>query len=213
MKKIQDVVTNIVSREPEALYALTHGFMNLSAYAKQINSAVADEAMKEVTIPSIVVALSRTQKILQKENGLLQKVTINNISTKSPLSEIVYQKSPDLLKKLSSFYEVVEAEGDDFLTVTMSTNDISIICSDRLRDCVLKHFTIKPRLMTDQLASLGITFDPRYYEMPNVGYTLMYQIARKKIILAEIVSTHTEMIFIFDKKYLVEAVDAFSEKV
>lgn len=58
-----------------------------------------------------------------------------------------------------------------------------------------------------------MSFDPEYYNLPNVGYSLMHKVACKRIVLAEIVSTHTEMIFIFDQKFLPEMLDAFSPEV
>jgi len=63
MLKIQDAVREILYRDEEALYALSHDYMNLSAYAKQIASAVGQISQKDVDAASIVVSLSRIKKI------------------------------------------------------------------------------------------------------------------------------------------------------
>ena len=65
-------------------------------------------------------------------------------------------------------------------------------------------------MIQSNLASLGLTFDPKYYELPNVGYSLMRKLAHKKIVLAEIVSTYTEMIFIFHQKDLPQILEVFN---
>ncbi len=209
MIKIQDVVRDIVYAEEEGLYALAQGYMNLSAYAKKIRKEVEDRSKKDVHIPGIVVALSRVQKELKKVHPLIQDIKINNITTKSPLSEIVFNKTPLILSQLSSLYEKLKTTGDDFLAITLSTSEVTVICSDKIKDTILKHFKESPRMIEPGLASLGISLDPKYYPMPNITYSLIRRIARKRIPLAETITTHTEIIFIFPKKSLPEVLSLF----
>lgn len=210
MIKIKDIVKEITLKDEEILYPFTHNLLNLSAYAKKIQKEVEDRSFKKVAIRSIVVALSRIQKEVDGKNPLIQDVIINNISTKSPLSELVFEKNSDVLRNLSKLHKKVTTSNDDFLTITLSTNEISVICSDRIVEDVLKTLGSRPRMIQDGLASLGLTFHPKYYEIPNVGYSLLRKVAQKKIILAEIVSTHTEMIFVFHQKDLASMVEIFS---
>ncbi len=198
-----------VTADEEALYALAAGFMNLSAYAKRIKKVVEFKTKKDVEIPGIVVALSRVKKELKNIHPLIQKVKINNITTKSPLSELVFEKSDSVLSKLSSLYKNVKTGNDDFLTMALSTNEITIICSDRLKTAVLKVLGSKPRMIQDKLAALGLTFDPKYYELPNVTYSLSRPIAQKKIVLAETITTHTEIIYVFHQKDMSRMIELF----
>ncbi len=209
MIKIQDVVRDIVYSDEEALFALSRGYMNLSAYAKQIEKAVKQKAKKDVGVAGIVVALSRVKKEIKKPDPLVQEIKINNITTKSPLSEIVFDKTPQLLAKLSSLYEKVRTSNDDFLTMTLSTNEITVICSDRIKDAVLKHFKDKPRMIEPGLASIGLSLDPKYYSMPNITFSLIRRIAQKRIVLAETITTHAEVIFVFQEKSLAEVITLF----
>mgnify|MGYP006368089263 CR=1 FL=1 len=210
MIKIQDIVRDIVYNEEEALYALAEGYMNLSAYGKRIQKEVEAKTKKEVHVSGIVVALSRVQKQLKKVHPLIQDIKINNITAKSPLSEIVFEKTPLILSKLSSMYEKVKTTNDDFLTMTLSTSEITVICSDRIKESVLKHFKDKPRMIEFGLASIGISIDPKYYPMPNITFSLIRRIAKKRIPLAETITTHTEIIFIFPQKSLSQVLDLFS---
>ena len=212
MIKIQDVVRDIVYKEEEALYALSQGYMNLSAYAKRIQKEVADISWKDVKASGIVVALSRLQKDLHGRLPLVEDITVRTITTKSPLTEIVFEKTPKLLAKLSSLYEKVKTVGDDFLTMTLSTSEVTVICSDRIRDAVLKHFKDTPRMQKGGLAALGISIDEKYYPLPNITFSLIRRIARKRIPLAETITTHTEIIFVFHQKYLSEILPLFQEK-
>ncbi len=209
MIKIQDVVRDIVYGDEEALYALSKGFMNLSAYAKQIRKKVEDRSKKDVQTPGIVVALSRVQKNLKNIHPLVQDIKLNNITTKSPLSEIVFEKTPFVLSKLSSLYEKVKTSSDDFLTMTLSTNEITVICSSRLKENILKHFKEKPLMIESGLASIGLSIDPKYYPLPNITFSLIRRIAQKRIVLAETITTHAEIIFVFNQKDLPEMMTLF----
>jgi hypothetical protein len=209
MRKIQDAVEDIVYADEEGLYALAQNYMNLSAYAKRIRKDVEKAATKDVQPAGIVVALSRMRKNLGKVHPLVQHIAIKNITSKSPLSEIVFEKDASLLAKLSSFYTKVQTGNDDFLSVILSTNEITVICSERLREKTLLHFAEKPRLIENKLAAVGLSFDEHYYKMPNVTYSLLRQIARTKIVLAETITTHTEIIFVFSQKHLADVVSLF----
>ena len=209
MLKIQDSVREILYSDEDALSALTRGYMNLSAYAKQIAKAVGAKSKKDANTATIVVALSRLKKNAAKIEPLIQEVKINNITTKSPLSEIVFEKNPQLLSRLSSLYEKVKTTNDDFLTMTLSTSEVTVICSDRLKNEVLKHFEDTPRLIATNLASIGLSLDPKYYPMPNITFSLIRKIAQKRIVLAETITTHTEIIFIFHGKNLPEILSLF----
>jgi hypothetical protein len=209
MLKIQDKVREIVLGDSEALYALAAGFMNLSAYAKRIKTEVEERTMKEVDIAGIVVALSRLKREIGETDPLIQEVKINNITTKSPLTEIVYEKGPAILDKVSSLYKKVKTSSDDFMNLTLSTGEVTVICSDRIKDKVLAHFEEKPRLLQVGLASIGISFDEKYYERPNITFSLLRKIAQKRIILAETITTHTEIIFVFHQKDLPQIMSIF----
>lgn len=209
MLKIHHAVIEVLYADEEALFALSRGYMNLSAYAKQIESMVEEKTKKGVGLPAIVVSLSRSKKEIKKPDPLIQEIKINNITTKSPLSEIVFEKTPRLLSRLSSLYEQVKTTGDDFITMTLSTSEITVICSDRIKESVLKHFKEKPRMIEHSLASIGLSLDPKYYSMPNITFSLIRRIAQKRIVISETITTHTEIIFVFKEKNLAEVLGLF----
>lgn len=209
MIKIQDVVARILYKDEEALSALSSGYMNLSQYAKQIQLEVEQDTKKEVGIPSIVVALSRITKSLQKRHPLVQHVEIKNITSKAPLSEITFNKTSESIQKLSKIYEKVRTGTDDFFAMTLSTNEITVICSDRVKFEIEKSIKEKPIMLVKGLASVGLSLDPKYYPLPNITFSLIRRIAQKRIPLAETITTRTEIIFVFEQKHLAAMVDLF----
>src|SRR3989344_1336513 len=196
MIKIQPIVRDIVMGELEAYFALTNGYMNMSSYAYQIKAKVEKLAKKPVTITSLVVSLSRLRKEFKKEKPLIQEVAITNITTKLPLSEIIYENTNTSIDKLESFHKKISISREDFFTTTISTTELNIVCSSNIANKVLKHFIVKPKFVANNLAAVGISFDQKHFSIPNTLFSLISIIARARINIAEIVSTYTELIFI-----------------
>jgi len=211
MIKIQPVVREIVLGEIEALYALTNGYMNMSSYAYQIRPKVEALTKKKVTIASLVVTLSRLRKEFKKEQPLIHDVDILNITTKLPLSEIVYENTSKFVEGLESLHKNILISRDDFFTTNMSTKEVDIICSSNLAAKVLKHFKMKPKIINHNLAAVGISFDPDVFSVPNTFFSLLSVTARARINIEELVSTPTEFIFIVAEKDFGKTVALFSE--
>lgn len=203
---------DIVEREPEAAFALSNGFMNMSQYAGRIRSEVEARTKKSVTQTSLVVALSRVRKELRKVRPLMPKVVVDNITTKLPLSELVYESTNDILERLETLHRSLSISREDFFTATVGTTELTIICSSGLAGKIEKHFGKSPKLCINDLAAVGVSFRPEYYlEVPNVIFSLVAALARTRINIAEIVSTYTELIFIVAEKDFGTAAGVFSE--
>jgi len=211
MIKIQPIVREIVMRELEAYFALTNNYMNMSSYAHRIRPMVEALTKKQVTITSLVVSLSRLRKEFKKEKPLIHDVAIRNITTKLPLSEIIYENSDKFIKKLDSLYKNISVSQDDFFTTTIGTKEIDIICSSNLENKVLKHFKIKPKIINHNFAAVGVSYGSEVFGTPNVFFSLLSVTARARINIEELVSTPTELIFIVAEKDFGKTVALFSE--
>ena len=211
MIKIQPIVREIVLGEIEAYFALTHGYMNMSSYAHRILPLVEERTKKQVTITSLVVSLSRLRKEFKKEKPLIQDVTINNITTKLPLSEIVYENTEASLLKLESLHKKISITKEDFFTATIGTSEINIISSSGLENNVTKHFGVRPKIINNNLAAISISFGSGYSNIPNTFFSLISITARWRINIEELISTFTELTFIVAEKDFGKTVALFSE--
>ena len=201
---------DVVMGELEAYFALTNGYMNMSSYAHRIRLMVETRAKKQVTITSLVVSLSRLRKEFKKEKPLIQDVTITNITTKLPLTEIIYENTNTAIAKLESFHKKISVSREDFFTTTLSTTELNIVCSANMTNKVLKHFSIKPKFTVNNLAAIGVSFDPKHFHIPNTLFSLISVVARARINIAEVVSTYTELIFLVAEKDFSQTVALFS---
>ena len=183
----------------------------MSSYAYQIRPKVELLTKKKVTIASLVVTLSRLRKEFKKEQPLIHNVVITNITTKLPLSEIVYENTSKFIQEFESLHKNILISRDDFFITNMSTTEIDIICSSSLASKVLKHFKIKPKITNHNLAAVGISYGSEVFGTPNVFFSLLSITARARINIEELVSTPTELIFIVAEKDFGKTVALFSE--
>jgi aspartokinase len=211
MIKIHPIVREIVLGELEAVFALTHGYMNMSSYAHQIKPQVEQLTKKKVTTTSLVVSLSRLRTELKKAPPLIRDVVIKNITTKLPLSEIVYENTDKLTKELESLRKEVLITSEDFFTTTIGTIDVDIMCSENLESRILKHFKTKPKYLNHNFAAISISYGTEVFGTPNVFFSLLAVTARANINIEELISTPTELTFIVAEKDFAKTVALFSE--
>ncbi len=211
MIKIQPIVRDIVLSEVEACFALTNGYMNMSSYAHRIRPKVKELTKKDVTIASLVVSLSRLRKELKKEKPLVHDVVIKNITTKLPISEIIYENNAEFIKDLESLHKKIKVSQDDLFTTTIGTAELDIICSSNIEKKILEHFRSKPIVVSRNLAAIGVSFGKEVFNTPNVFFSLLAVTARARINLEELISTPTELIFIVAEKDFGKTVALFSE--
>jgi len=206
MLKISEAVKDIVSSSEIPLTALAKGYLNLSAYAKSIKGEVEEKAKKPVRTGSIIIALSRLKKSLKVLPPLLPEVTIEDLSVKSGLVEIAFDKTKKHLDRLSKLYTDKDFKATEFFTVTQGTGDISIIALERARPHILRIFkSLKPKAAIPNLVSITIRFSESYIKVPNVIYKVLRMLAVKRINVVELVSSYTELTFILEQCNLQEA--------
>jgi hypothetical protein len=211
MKNIQSAAREIVLSDMDAYSALTNGYMNMSSYAEQIKPIVENLTFKQITTNALVVALSRLREELKSERPLTPEVFISNITTKLPLTEIIYENTETLIAKLETFHKKISLKREDFLTTTVGTTELNIVCSSNMKDVVLAHFGEKPKFIANNLAAVGVSFDQKYFSIPNTLFSLISVVAKARINIAEIVSTYTELIFVIEEKDFSQTVSLFSE--
>jgi hypothetical protein len=211
MIKIQDVVQDIILGEPEAYISLTEGYMNMSSYAHRIRKNVESQTKKQITIASLVVTLSRLRKEFKKTKPLIQKVDIANITTKLPLSEIAYENTDVTVKKLESLHSNISVSREDFFTTTIGTSELTIVCSSRIAEKIIKYFKTKPKFIAHNLSAIGLSFSEEQFTEPNTIFSLVAVLAKARINIIEIVSTYTELLFILNERDFSEAVLLFSD--
>ncbi len=213
MISIQSVVEKTLKNDAEAYSAMKRGIMNFSQYAHDIHAEIEKICKKDVRHGSIVISLTRLagNNKIGSMKSYAPPVVINNITTKMPVTEIVFDKTPEALQKLSALFTTIKTPLEDFFVMTYSTQEITIICSDTILKEVKKIFTSTPKMEQGNLAAIGLSFDEKYYTLPNITFSLIRQLALKEIVIAETVSSYTEVVFICHYKDVSTVLESFSK--
>ncbi len=214
MINISTVVEKILFNSPVPFIALQKDYLNLSAYAKSIAKEVEQKTKKPVRVGSIVVALSRLQATLTKAKPLLPTIRIEELSVKSNLVEITFEKTMANLRAFPAIYHDRAFASTDFFTVTQGIQEITIITNEKMKPLVLKKCApARAKYVMDNLASLTIHLGEHYLETPNVIYALVQEFGLRRINIVEIISTLTEMSFILKQADLQESFLLMSERL
>lgn len=209
MIKVSDAVEEIVREDGFVQEAIRQGILNLSAYAKKIHTEVEERSMKPVLRGTIIVALSRLVNGMQLPTPLLPEIKITNLSVKSSLCELTFEKTERNQEKLSSLETSIISK-EEFFAVTEGSTEITIIYPANARQTVMRHFKVQPKVEYSDLVAVTVRFSPEYMEVPNAIYTLVSALAVKHINIIEIVSTYTELSFIIYKSDMEQTIQALN---
>ena len=204
--KISDSVEEILYSSEIAMSAFSDGVLNLSAYAHAIRRDVEARTKKPVQAGSIVVALSRLKKLVKKRGTLTPDVEIEDLSVRSGLAEVTFDRTAGNLARLREIYRDPGINASDFFMVTQGAGEITIVALDAaLTHIIAVARPAKPKAIVRNLVGLTVRFNDKYIKIPNVVFVFVRRLALKRINIVEIVSTYTELTFIIDKKDLEEA--------
>lgn len=212
MIKISTIVEKILLQSEIAYTSLENGILNLSAYAQQIHAEVEKQTKKHVKIGSIVAALSRIQKNLTKRPSIIPHLDINDISVKSGLIELAYNKTDQNLENLTKLYAKKKFDSHEFLMITHGLSEIGIICTKNLEEKFRTAFSHEqPKLFLENLLGITVRFSKDYINTPNITYAFARKFALKRINIVELVSTFTELTFIVHEDDLQISFDTLNE--
>lgn len=210
MIRISQIVEEILNGDEIALEALRAGILNLSAYAESIRPRIEKRLYKDIRRGSIVTALSRLSEKVSLVSPLKAPVRIEDMSIKSPLSEVTYEKTAVVSKQIAALG--TKYAGVGFFTSTQGIGEVTLIVSQELKPAVLEIVGSKPKGTYDHLAAITVRFAEKdYIEVPNMIYTLVATLAGRRINLIEIVSTFTEISFIVRQKDMKETIEVLKD--
>jgi hypothetical protein len=207
MIKISDVVSEILYASPSAYDAMRSGFLNLSAYGKQIQPLVEERCWKPVKVGSIVAALARLAPKVADQQSLYPTVKLDDLTIKAALCDISFEKTEQTIELAHTLTQKLKGRQETFLTFTQSNTEITVIASQDLVTLILDHFSIKPKAVYQNIVGLTAHFSPDYLTEPNIIFSIISTLANKRVNLIEIVSTYTELTMLIEQKDLSVAIN------
>ena len=192
MKKISEVIRDLVSKQPFLEEALSFWFLNLTAFAEYIQPYIEKEAKKTVSIHAIKMALSRMdipQEITSWDYGGFQK-----ISTRMGLSIMTIARSPKNISLITHLMLEKQKRRDHFFTIIEWVHEIDIIFETK--DADLLHEKIPQTLqilIVSGLWLISCELSDKEISTPWLFYRVTKKLAFYDINIIQVLSTYHEL--------------------
>lgn len=194
------IVQKLVNEKIFIQEPISKGIVSYSSLAQHLKPEIEKELGKKVKAHAIVMALRRYADTLKKEH---KDVTFNyssEIILKTDMCDIALLRSSTLLKKLKSFYDVVDFEKGDILNIIHGRHEVCVVTNERYRKKLLSLMKEEKILnVENNLVSLTLTYSKEFLHTPGVIFNIVRNIAWENINIFEIVSTNTELTLILHK--------------
>ncbi len=192
MKKISDIITDIVTRQAFLEEALSYGFLNLTAFAEYIQKQVEKEASKPVSVHAIKMALSR-MKIW--ENLVPPSQTrFSKISTRTGLSIMTLVRSLRSIELVTQFMTERKRDTKGFFTMIEWVHEIDIIFEGDMLDALQTKFPQNLQMLTvSWLWLISLELSDMEISMPWLFYTVTKRLAFHGVNIIQVLSTYHEL--------------------
>jgi len=201
MVTISHIVQKLVDDRIFVQEPMSKGILSYGSLAEQLKPEIEEELGKKVKEHAIVMALRRYAETLKQEHKEISFDYSSEIILKTDICDIAVLRSSTLLKKLRSFYDVVDFEKGDILNIIHGRHEVCVVTNDRYREKLLSLIKEEKILNIEKnLVSLTLTFSKNFLHTPGVIFNVVRNIAWENINIFEIVSTNTEMTFVLHKK-------------
>lgn len=205
MIKVTDVVLEVLEADELALEAMRAGLLNFSAYADSIQKRIEKTTLKPVQKGTIVVALSRIAKNPSlKAAPLKPEVKLTDLSIRSSLCALTYEKTADMQRKVAVLHPFQIAPHELF-TIAENPTEITLVVGQKAKEKITKQFDAKPKGAIDNLVAITVQYQEELASTPNTHFVLLSALAAKRIALIELVTTFTETTFVLKKEDMEKA--------
>lgn len=126
MKKISEIIEQVIVTQPFLEEALAFGFLNLTAFAEYIRPYIERESQKSLSVHAIKMALSR----MEKPKNIREKIpnrSFHNMSTRIGLSIMTLPRSSKSVEIVTGCMIETRRKNDHFFTMIEGIHEIDII--------------------------------------------------------------------------------------
>lgn len=202
MISVMAAVTQVVENSEFARKGLQEGLLNISAYAKTIHARVEEITKKEIkNTSSIVMALSRYGRQLQRNPQPSPDLQILNIVSRSKLVEIAYTKTSEVQERMATLNLLDSIKNAPFFVSTIGLAEVATIIDASLVETVRGHFgSTQPLIQIESLASLTMQVGIETIDLPGQSAAVLERLASRKITVVEYTTSPTELNIILYEK-------------
>ena len=206
MKKISEIIEQVIVTQPFLEEALAFGFLNLTAFAEYIRPYIERESQKSLSVHAIKMALSR----MEKPKNIREKIpkrSFHNMSTRIGLSIMTLPRSSKSVEIVTGCMIETRRKNDHFFTMIEGIHEIDIIYETSIHQHLLWQIPVSLQLLcVPDLALISIDLSDIEISTPWLFYSITKQLAFHNINIIQVLSTYHEFGIIVSVSNLKHAV-------
>ncbi len=196
MRRISDLVEDIVRTTPFLEAALADGIINHSALARRLKGRIERALLRKVSEPAVMMALRRLGPRLTRRAIRAGRTgpPIVELTVRSGLIEFTFQRSLTLRTQQRRLLTRLERLPDAFVTYTQGVTQAMLIVGVNVEKIVDEVFARERRVaVVRNLSAVVIRLSPAVVKTPGAYYHILKQLAWQNVNVVDVVSTYTEL--------------------
>lgn len=192
MRKVSDIITDIVTRQAFLEEALSYNFLNLTAFAEYIQKQVEKEAAKSVSVHAIKMALSRMK--IRENFSLSSGNHFSRISTRTGLSIMTLVRSSKSIELVTQFMTERKKDTKWFFTMIEWMHEIDIIFETNDSNIIQEKFPQSLQiLVVSWLGLISWELSDLEISTPWLFYNMTKRLAFHGVNIIQVLSTYHEL--------------------
>ena len=213
MVTVSAIVKKLVNEKPLLQEGLRQGIINFAALAERIKPQVEQQFGVSINDAAVIMALRRHSEEIKAND--VKKIRFEphvQLTLKTNLIYFSVKRSPQLFKKLEALYKSFNYEAGDTFNVIHGNYEVSIITNDKYEKNVLTGLE-REQITTNEknLVSISMALEKDFLYTPGVLFAVTRKLYWDNINIFEIVTTATELTFIFQKGDAMKAYASIQE--
>lgn len=201
MKRISDALYELIVAEPFLEKGVREGLFNGAALARFLQPILQARLKKEITLPSIQMALSRTKEEFEKKHTTRQQqFSISDLGVRGNLEVVSFSQSQEVRRALEKLYRRLQSK-DVFVTLTEGRREVTLIF-DRVGTAIDFDSLGKPLVHHQNVGCVSIYFPKQGFDTPGFLHAVFEQLYFQGINIIEITSTSWELLIYVDEQDL-----------
>ena len=212
MVTISTIVKKLIDERPLLQEGLRQGILNYAAVAETLQAQVGSMLGTEAHLPAIMMAIRRHGESIQLREARPKLTMHSQVTLKTGLVYFSVKRSAQLFRKLEGLAPALDYEAGDTFNIIHGNTDVSIITNDRNEKKIATALAGE-KVATKERNLVSISLEPEkdFAYTPGVLFAVIRKLYWDNINIFEIVTTATELTFIFQKKDVMRAYASIQE--
>jgi aspartokinase len=201
MRRISDLVEEMVRTTPFLEAALADGIINHSALARRLKGRIEKALLRKVSEPAVMMALRRLGPRLGRRviRTTQSAPPLVELTVRSGLIEFTYHRSTTLRTQQRRLLTRLERFPDAFVTYTQGVTQAMLIVGASFEKVVEEVFAQeRPVAVVRNLSAVVIRLTPAVVKTPGAYYQILKQLAWQNVNVVDVVSTYTELTIVIE---------------